>query len=73
MARPLITATILGFGTIFMVTSADASAYCARFVGGQERMTSGVHAHCDFASLNACRAAVRERSGGHCYRAGSLR
>jgi hypothetical protein len=44
MARPLIITTILGFGTIFTVTSADASAYCARFVGGKERITSSVHA-----------------------------
>lgn len=72
MLRTLIIAAILGIGATFTVTSAGAAVYCARFVGGHERATSHVHAHCDFASLHACRAAVRERGGGHCYRAGHL-
>jgi hypothetical protein len=73
MSRTLIVATILCIAAASTVTSADAAIYCARFVGGTERMTSGVHAHCDFASLDACRAAVRERGGGHCYRARNMR
>ena len=73
MSRAIALAAILVYGAAFTATSADAAAYCARFVGGKERMTSGVHAHCDFASLAACRAAVRERGGGHCYKAGSMK
>jgi len=72
MAKTLVTVLALGIAAAFTVTDAKA-AYCARFVGGAERKTSGVHAHCDFATLSACRAAVRERGGGHCYKAGSLR
>ncbi len=72
MNKMLVSLAVLGMVSAFTATSADA-AYCARFVGGKERMTSGAHAHCDYSTLNACRAAVRERGGGHCYKAGSLR
>lgn len=73
MSRILAIVAIASIGAVFTAASAEATVYCARFVGGEERMTSGVHAHCDFSSLDACRAAIRERGGGHCYRAGSLR
>jgi hypothetical protein len=73
MSRTVIIAAIVGIGATFALTSANATVYCARFVGGEERATSHVHAHCDFSSLQACRAAVRERGGGHCYEAGALR
>jgi hypothetical protein len=73
MARLLTIAAILIYCASFAATSADAAVYCARFVGGAERATSHVHARCDYASLHACRAAVRARGGGHCYAAGSLR
>jgi hypothetical protein len=72
MSKILASLAVLGLVSAFLATPADA-AYCARFVGGKERMTSGVHAHCDFASMSACRAAVRERGGGHCYKAGTLK
>jgi hypothetical protein len=73
VSKTLMVVAILSIGAAFTATSVDAAPYCARFVGGKERMNSGAHAHCDFASLNACRAAVRERGGGHCYKAGSMR
>jgi hypothetical protein len=73
MVRTLMTVAVLSIAAAFTATDADAAAYCARFVGGKERVASGVHAHCDFACLSACRAAVRERGGGHCYKAGTLR
>jgi len=74
MLRSLGFAAALLVSVLYTVGSAQsASMYCARFVGGTERMTSHVHAHCDYASLQSCRDAVRERGGGHCYRAGNLR
>jgi len=73
MLRSLAVASVFVIGASFLASSADAAVYCARFVGGKERTTSGVHAHCDFATLAACRAAVRERGGGHCYKAENLR
>lgn len=72
--RSFVFAIIVGIGASFVVSEASAApAYCARYVGGAERATSGAHAHCDFGSLHACRVSVRERGGGHCYKAGSLR
>jgi len=66
-------AFVIGVGASFAASEANAaSAYCARFVGGAERATSGAHAHCDYATLDACRAAVRARGGGHCYKAGTM-
>jgi hypothetical protein len=53
----------------FAATSANAAHYCARFVGGAERSASGAHAHCGYATLDSCRAAVRARGGGRCYAA----
>lgn len=73
MAKTLMVALALSMAAAFTMTEANAAVYCARFVGGKERKASAVHAHCDFASLKACRAAVRERGGGHCYKAGKMR
>jgi hypothetical protein len=66
MFRPIVIATVLGMA-VFLCTlgSANAAKYCARYLGGHERMTSGAHAHCIFATLEACRASVRARGGGH--------
>jgi len=72
MTKTLLSAAVFSVVAAFTATSADA-AYCAKFVGGKERMTSGAHAQCDFASLSTCRAAVRARGGGHCYKAGNLK
>jgi hypothetical protein len=49
---------------------ADAKIYCASFVGGKEK--AGARSQCVFASLDACRAHVRHRGGGHCYRKTAL-
>ena len=70
MLRPLIMGILVSFGAIVTVSDAEAaSAYCARYVGGKERATAGAHANCDFATLDECRASVRKRGGGHCYKA----
>jgi hypothetical protein len=51
---------------------ADAkTTYCASFVGGHEK--AGARSQCVFASLESCRAHVRHRGGGHCYRKAHLR
>jgi hypothetical protein len=74
MLRPLMISTVIGIGALLTINSAEAaSTYCARYVGGKERTTSAAHAHCDFASLKACRASLRERGGGHCYKAAKMR
>jgi hypothetical protein len=53
------------------VGSADAATYCASFVGGHEK--AGARSQCKFATLDACRAHVRHRGGGHCYKRTALR
>jgi hypothetical protein len=67
MFRLLTMAAALGF-VLCSVTSADAATYCASFVGGKEK--AGARSQCVFATLNACRASVRHRGGGHCYKMG---
>ena len=54
--------------TLGGIASADAATYCASYVGGPEK--AGARSQCVFASLNACRASVRHRGGGHCYMMG---
>ena len=50
------------------LASADAATYCASYVGGKEK--AGARSQCVFATRDACRASVRHRGGGHCYRMG---
>ena len=53
--------------------SANAATYCAHFIGGPERVSPGApRSECEFASLKDCRAKVRERGGGTCYRQGHV-
>lgn len=70
MFRALTIATALGV-IIGSSGAADAAKYCASFVGGPEK--AGARSVCHFANLHACRAMVRSRGGGHCYRKASLR
>jgi hypothetical protein len=44
--------------------SADAATYCAQLRGA----TAAGHSDCSFSTLDKCRARVRHRGGGHCYR-----
>ena len=44
--------------------SANAATYCAQLRGA----TAAGHADCSFSTLDKCRARVRHRGGGHCYR-----
>src|SRR5215813_9526025 len=44
--------------------SANAATYCAQLRGA----TAEGHPDCSFSTLDKCRARVRHRGGGHCYR-----
>jgi hypothetical protein len=47
--------------------------YCGHYVGGPERIGAGTpRSQCKFSSLQECRASVRERGGGTCYRMGPV-
>src|SRR5215831_17697245 len=56
---------------ICTVVPANAATYCASYVGGPERAHS--RSVCHFATLADCRASVRERGGGHCYKKAQMR
>ncbi len=43
---------------------AHAAKYCAQLRGA----TAQGQPDCSFSSMDACRARVRHRGGGHCYR-----
>ena len=73
MLRPLVIGLVIGIGAFVTVADAQAAGYCAKYVGGKERVSSGAHSHCGFATLAACRASVKERGGGHCYKAAKMR
>jgi hypothetical protein len=59
----LIAAMLLS-GFVLYPQGASAAKYCAQLRGA----TTVGHPDCSFASLDACRARVRHRGGGHCYR-----
>jgi hypothetical protein len=44
--------------------SANAAKFCAQLRGS----TATGHPDCSFSTLEACRARVRHRGGGHCYK-----
>ena len=69
-----LTTIAAAFGLVICsLGSANAATYCASYVGGHERVGSGARSQCGFTSLKECRASVRERGGGHCYRKRNLR
>ena len=65
MFRPITIAAVL---SLCIVGPTNAATYCAKYVGGQERVGSGARSQCEFSTLQACRASVRERGGGRCYK-----
>ncbi len=67
MLRLITAATVLGL-VLCTAGVANAAKYCAKYVGGQERVASGARSQCDFATLDECRASVRDRGGGKCYK-----
>jgi hypothetical protein len=70
MFRSITVATAMGV-MLLSVNFAGAATYCASFVGGHEK--AGARSQCHFASMSSCRAHVRHRGGGHCYRMAHLR
>jgi hypothetical protein len=61
-----IAATMLlsmGF-LLYPLGPASAAKYCAQLRGA----TATGHPDCSFSTLNACRARVRHRGGGHCFK-----
>jgi hypothetical protein len=67
MSSPITMATVLGL-IFFSVGTANAATYCAKYVGGPERVGSGARSQCEFSTLAECRASVRDRGGGTCYK-----
>ena len=53
----------MGF-VLYPQGSANAAKYCAQLRGA----TAEGHPDCSFSTLDKCRARVRHRGGGHCYR-----
>lgn len=62
----LIAMVLLSSGfVLYPHDSANAAAkFCAQLRGA----TASGHPDCSFSTLEACRARVRHRGGGHCYK-----
>jgi hypothetical protein len=61
----LFAMMILSMGfVLYPGDSANAAKYCAELRGA----TASGAPDCSFATMDACRARVRHRGGGHCYR-----
>lgn len=71
MLHLTIIATVMAMGAF--LSSANAATYCAKYVGGPERLGSVAHSPCGFSTLEACRSSVRARGGENCYQRGPLR
>ena len=62
----LIAMMILSMGfALYPQDSADAAKFCAQLRGS----TTAGEPDCSFSTMDACRARVRHRGGGHCFRA----
>jgi hypothetical protein len=68
MFRPISVAVVFLGLVLGSGGPAHAAMYCAKYVGGEERMGSGARSQCEFATLRECRASVRSRGGGKCYK-----
>ncbi len=57
----------IGIISIMLVTPAlaiaPAATYCA-----QSRSAAGEQPNCTFNTLHSCRASLKAKGGGHCYR-----
>jgi hypothetical protein len=61
----LFAVMILSMGfVLYPRDSANAATYCAKLRGS----TATGAPDCSFSTMDACRARVRHRGGGHCYR-----
>ena len=57
MFRPITIAAVLGV-ILCTVGAANAATYCAKYIGGHERIHSGARSQCEFSTLSECRARV---------------
>jgi hypothetical protein len=66
MSRTKLTiiAAMLLSGFVLCPQGASAEKFCAQLRG----TTAAGHPDCSFSSLDACRARVKHRGGGHCYK-----
>jgi hypothetical protein len=56
-------AAILLSGFVLCPQGASAAArFCAEPRGGEK------HPDCSFATMDACRASIKDQGGGHCYK-----
>lgn len=66
MLAPIAITILLAMGfVVYPQDRADAAKYCAKLRGS----SADAQPDCSFSTLDACRARVRHRGGGHCYRA----
>ncbi|WP_430641771.1 DUF3551 domain-containing protein [Bradyrhizobium macuxiense] len=66
-SKPTLFAVMLALSMGFVVylpSPANAAKYCMQLRGS----TAAGQPDCSFSTLDACRARVRHRGGGHCYR-----
>jgi hypothetical protein len=59
----LIAAMLLS-ALVLCPQGASAAKFCAQLRGG----TAVGHPDCSFSTLDTCRARVKHRGGGHCYK-----
>ena len=62
-----LIATMMLLSMVFVLYpagSANAANFCAQLRGAKAEG----HPDCSFSTLDKCRARVRHRGGGHCYR-----
>ncbi|WP_414643136.1 DUF3551 domain-containing protein [Bradyrhizobium sp.] len=67
MLRPKLVLALLLLSIGFVLCpqgSANAAKYCMQLRGA----TAAGEPDCSFSTMDACRARVRHRGGGHCYR-----
>jgi hypothetical protein len=59
--------TLLSLGLVLgSLETASAATFCAQLRGAK----AAGEPDCSFATLDACRARVKHRGGGHCYKQG---
>jgi hypothetical protein len=66
-SRLALFVTMMALSTGFVLYPqgpANAAKFCAQLRGS----TAQGHPDCSFSTLEACRARVRHRGGGHCYK-----
>jgi hypothetical protein len=62
---PIAAMMLLSAGFVLSpLGPASAAKFCAQLRGA----TATGHPDCSFSTLEACRARVRHRGGGHCYK-----